>query len=327
MNIYKNCKINLSLVVLGIVHIQVQSNSDGVNTHLSPVQFNNHIFRRMLSTNEPADVVVETPTEETFNRMNEHIDEKLEELYYSNSGGETIQQFLSNIGDRALHGFGLCHGFGVTNGFGSCVAKRANSLLRLCNINNEENKLNDNDLLNQYLNGDVSNIFNENKSLFKDLLNEDICNTYEINFDENKKCTLLTNKNDLQINKEISLLGNESEETKKLLDLWKRVMKNEESKFNLLKRNLYQQYLKLRNKSRLPLDTLNNILNECNMVVKKYNNNYDKTLNEIFQGWSTVTPHNIFEFKMFVMTCRLTWRKIIKNLHKEYTELLKRSFK
>nr|SPJ13431.1 Plasmodium exported protein (PHISTb), unknown, putative [Plasmodium sp. DRC-Itaito] len=61
-------------------------------------------------------------------------------------------------------------------------------------------------------------------------------------------------------------------------------MKNEESKFNLLKRNLYQQYLKLRNKSRLPLDTLNNILNECNMVVKKYNNNYDKTLNEIFSG-------------------------------------------
>nr|SPJ13430.1 Plasmodium exported protein (PHISTb), unknown, putative [Plasmodium sp. DRC-Itaito] len=67
------------------------------------------------------DVVVETPTEETFNRMNEHIDEKLEELYYSNSL--------------------------------AVVAKRANSLLRLCNINNEENKLNDNDLLNQYLNG------------------------------------------------------------------------------------------------------------------------------------------------------------------------------
>nr|SPJ13441.1 Plasmodium exported protein (PHISTb), unknown, putative [Plasmodium sp. DRC-Itaito] len=321
MNIYKNCKINLSLVVLGIVHIQVQSNCDGVNTHFSPVQFNNHIFRRMLSTNEPADVVVETPTEETCNRMNEHIDEKLEELYYSNSGGETIQQFLSNKGDGVLHGFGNC------NGYSSCVVKRANSILRLYNVNNEENKLNDNDLLNQYLNGDVSNIFNENKSLFKDLLNEDICNTYELNFDGKKKCTLLTNKNDLQINKEISLLGNESEETKKLLDLWKRVMKNEESKFNLLKRNLYQQYLKLRNKSRLPLDTLDNILNECNMVVKKYNNNYDKTLNENFQGWSTVTPHNIFEFKMFVMACRLTWRKIIKNLHAEYTALLKRSFK
>ncbi|CDO62099.1 Plasmodium exported protein, unknown function, partial [Plasmodium reichenowi] len=304
----------------------IQSHCDGVNAYLSPVQFNNHIFRRMLSTNE-SDDVVETPNEKTFNKKNEPIDEKFEELYYSNGGEQTIQQFLSNTGDRALHGFGLCHGFGVTNGFGSCVAKRANSLLRLCNNHNEENILNDNDLLNQYLNGDVSNIFNENKSLFKDLLNEDICNTYEINFDEKKKCTLLTNKNDLQINKEISLLGNESEETNKLLDLWKRVVKNEESKFNLIKRNLYQQYLKLRNKSRLPLDTLDKILNECNMLVKKYNNNYDKTLNEKFQGWSKVPPHNIFEFKMFVMACRLTWRKIIKKLHTEYTELLKISFK
>ncbi|SPJ10039.1 Plasmodium exported protein (PHISTb), unknown function [Plasmodium sp. DRC-Itaito] len=180
MNIYKNYKINLSLVVLGIVHIQLQSNYDGVNTHLSPVQFNNHMFRRMLSTNEPADVVVETPTEETCNRMNEHIDEKLEELYYSNSGRRNHTTI-----DGVLHGFGNC------NGYSSCVVKRANSILRLYNVNNEENKLNDNDLLNQYLNGDVSNIFNENKSLFKDLLNEDICNTYEINFDEKKKMYII----------------------------------------------------------------------------------------------------------------------------------------
>ncbi|SOV76606.1 Plasmodium exported protein (PHISTb), unknown function [Plasmodium reichenowi] len=78
------------------------------------------------------------------------------------------------------------------------------------------------------------------------------------------------------------------------LDLWKRVVKNEESKLYLLKRNLYQQHLKLRNRSRLPHDKLNNILNECNVVVKKYNNNYDKTINDIFKEWSTVTPHNIF---------------------------------
>ncbi|CDO61979.1 Plasmodium exported protein, unknown function, partial [Plasmodium reichenowi] len=271
--------------------------------------------RRMLSTNESDDVVVETPIEETFNNKNEPIDEELGELFYSNGGEQTVEQLLSKTVNAHCHGFG------------NCIAKRANSILRVCNNHSEENILNDNDLLNQYLNGDVLNIFNENKSLFKDLLNKDMCNTYEINFDEKKKCTLLTNKNDLQINKEISLLGNESEETKKLLDLWKRVMKNEESKFNLLKRNLYQQYLKLRNKSRLPLDTLNNILNECNMLVKKYNNNYDKTLNEKFQGWSKVTPHNIFEFKMFVMACRLTWRKVIKKLHTEYTELLKLSFK
>ncbi|SOV78745.1 Plasmodium exported protein (PHISTb), unknown function [Plasmodium reichenowi] len=215
MNIYKNFKINLSLVVLGVVHVQVQPNCDGVNPYLSPVQFNNHIFRRMLSANESVDVVVETLTEETFNRTNEHIDEELEELYYSNSGEQAIQQFLSKTGDA------ICHGFD------SCVEKRANSILRLCNNHSEENILNDNDLLNQYLNGDVLNIFNENKSLFKDLLNKDMCNTYEINFVENKKCTLLTNKNDLQLNKEISLLGKESEETNKLLDLWKRVVKNE----------------------------------------------------------------------------------------------------
>ncbi|SOV83854.1 Plasmodium exported protein (PHISTb), unknown function [Plasmodium reichenowi] len=315
MNIYKNCKINLSLVVLGVVHIQVQSHCDGVNPYLSPVQFNNHIFRRILSTNESDDVVVETPVEETFNNKNEPIDEELGELFYSNGGEQTVEQLLSKTVNAHCHGFG------------NCIAKRANSILRVCNNHSEENILNDNDLLNQYLNGDVLNIFNENKSLFKDLLNKDMCNTYEINFDEKKKCTLLTNKNDLQINKEISLLGNESEETKKLLDLWKRVMKNEENKYNLLKRNLYQQYLKLRNKSRLPIDTLDKILNECNMLVKKYNNNYDKTLNEKFQGWSKGTPHNIFEFKMFVMACRLTWRKVIKKLHTEYTELLKLSFK
>ncbi|KYN93031.1 putative exported protein [Plasmodium reichenowi] len=315
MNIYKNFKINLSLVVLGVVNIQVQSHCGGVNPYLSPVQFNNHIFRRMLSVNESDDVVVETPIEETFNKKNEPIDEKFEEWFYSNGGEQTVEQLLSKTGDA------VCHGFG------SCVAKRANSLLRLCNIKNEENILNDNDLLNQYLNGDVLNIFNENKSLFKDLLNEDICNTKIYIYILLFNFVIFSGILQIIINKEISLLGNESEETNKLLALWKRVVKNEESKYNLLKRNLYQHYLKLRNKSRLPIDTLNNILNECNMVVKKYNNNYDKTLNEKFQGWSTVTPHNIFEFKMFVMACRLTWRRIIKKVHTEYTELLKISFK
>ncbi|SOS80815.1 Plasmodium exported protein (PHISTb), unknown, putative [Plasmodium sp. gorilla clade G1] len=315
MNIYKNCKINLSLVVLGVVHIQIQSNYDDVNSYLSPVQFNNHVFRRMLSTNESADVVVEKPTEETFDKRNELIDNNLEESFYSSNKEETIEEFLNNIGDS------------VCQGFGSCLAKRANSILRLRNINNEEIILNFHDLLNQHLNGDVSNILSGNKSLFKDLLDKDICNTYEINFDKNGKCTLLTNKNDLQIDKDISLLGNESEETNKLVDLWRRVVRNEENKFNLLRRNLYQNYLKLRNKSRLPPDALNNILNECNVIVKKYNNNNHKTINEKFQEWSTVTPHNIFEFRIFVMAYRLSWRRIIKNLHTEYTELLKKSFK
>ncbi|ETW42394.1 hypothetical protein PFAG_03097 [Plasmodium falciparum Santa Lucia] len=275
--------------MFNISFLFIQSNYDGVNSYLSRIQFNNNVYRRMLSTNKSAYIVVETPTDETFNKTNEHIDDNLEESYYSNSKEETVQEFLSKLdGD-------------------SCIAKHANSVLRLCNINNEEITSNFHDLLNQHLN--------------------DICTTYEINFDKNGKCTLLTKKNDIQIDKDISLLGNESEETNKLLDLWRRVVKNEENKFNLLRRNLYQNYLKLRNKSRLPPDTLNNILNECNMVVKKYNNNYHKTINEIFQGWSTVTPHNILEFRMFVMACRLAWRRIIKNLHTEYTELIKRSFK
>ncbi|SOV20064.1 Plasmodium exported protein (PHISTb), unknown function [Plasmodium sp. gorilla clade G2] len=311
MNIFKFYNIYLSLAVLGFVHIQ--SNCDGINYSLFPIQFNNNIYRRILSTNESANVVVETANEENFINPIEHI-EKLEELCSSNNREETIKQYLHKIGSSNTHGFG------------ASSLNLANSLLTLCNFDNE-NILNDHKLLNQFLNGDVSNIFNENKSLFKDLLNKDICDTYEINFDENSKCTLLTNKNDLQINKDIKLLRNESEETNKLLDLWKSVVKNEENKFNLLKRSLYNQYLKLRNRSRLPHNKLNDILNECNMVVKKYNNNDDKTINEIFNKWSTVTPHNIFEFRIFVMAYRLTWRTLIKNVHTEYTELLKRSFK
>ncbi|SOV83945.1 Plasmodium exported protein (PHISTb), unknown, putative [Plasmodium sp.] len=315
MNIFKNCNLNLSLFVLGIVHIQVHYNYDGLNHSLSTIKYNNHIFRRMLSTNESADSVVETPNEETINNTNEQIDETLEELYYSNNREESVAEFLSKLGD-------------VTSlDFGSSAVKCANSILRLYNVKKEVIILNEHDILSQSLNGDVSNIFSENKSLFKDLLNKDICTTYEIDFYENSKCTLLTNKNDLQINKDILLLGNESEETKKLLDLWKRVVKNEENKFNLLKRDLYHHYLKLRNKSRLPHDKLNKILNECNMVVNKYNNTYDKTINEIFKRWLTVTPHNIFEFKIFIMACRLTWRTLITNLQTEYTELLKSSFK
>ncbi|SOV20148.1 Plasmodium exported protein (PHISTb), unknown function [Plasmodium sp. gorilla clade G2] len=312
MNIIKNYKINLYLVVLGIVHVQF--NYDGLNHSVSPIKFNYNICNRMLSTNESADVVVETPTEEPFNNKNEYIDENFEESFYSKSGEQTVEEFLSKIGDN------------TTQGFGCCLVKRANSLLRLCNINKEVIILNEHDILSQYLNGDVSNIFNENKTLFKDLLNKDICTTYEINFDKNSECTLLTNKNDLQINKDILLLGDESEETKKLIDIWKRVLKNEESKINLLKRNLYNQFLRLRNRSRLPHDKLNNILNECNMIIKKYSNNYDKTINEIFNKWSTVTPHNIFEFRIFVMAYRLSWRTLIKDLHTEYTNLLKSSF-
>ncbi|SOS81811.1 Plasmodium exported protein (PHISTb), unknown, putative [Plasmodium sp.] len=262
--------------MFNISFLFIQSNYDGVNSYLSRIQFNNNVYRRMLSTNKSSYIVVETPTEETFNKTNEHIDDNLEESYYSNSKEETVQEFFSKLDG------------------GSCIAKHANGVLRLCNINNEEITSNFHDLLNQHLNGDV-------------------------------KCTLLTKKkkNDLQIDKGISLLGNESEETNKLLDLWRRVVKNDEKKFNLLRRNLYQNYLKLRNKSRLPLDTLNNTFKACNMVIKKYNNNYHMTINEFFQGWSTVTPHNILEFRMFVMACRLTWRRIIKNLHTEYTELIK----
>ncbi|SCQ12693.1 Plasmodium exported protein (PHISTb), unknown, putative [Plasmodium sp.] len=315
MNLINNYKINSLLVILGIVHIQVQSNYDGLNTYLSPIKFNNHIHRRILSTNEPADAVVETPNEENINNTNEHTDDKLGELFNSNNEEEIIEEFSGKFGS------------GSCDGFGNCSIKRANSILRLRNGKKEDIILNEHDILSQSLNGDISNVFSENKSLFKDLLNKDICTTYEVNFDENSKCTLLTNKYDLEINKDISLLGNASEETNKLLDLWKRVVKNEENKFNLLKRNLYHHYLKLRNKSRLPHDKLNNILNECNMVVNKYNNNYDKIINEIFKGWSTVTPHNIFEFKIFIMACRLTWRTLITNLQTEYTELLKASFK
>ncbi|KYN93136.1 exported protein (PHISTb) [Plasmodium gaboni] len=313
MNIIKNYKIKLSLVVLGIVH--VQSNYHGLNDSVSPIKFNYNICNRILSMNESADVVVETPTEETFNNKNEYIDEKFEESFYSKSGEQTVEEFLSKMGDNSTHGFGYC------------LVKRANSILRLRNFHNDDIILNEHDILSQCLNGDVSNIFNENKTLFKDLLNKDICTTYEINFDKNSECTLLTNKNDLQINKDILLLGNESEETNKLIDIWKRVVKNEENKFNLLKRNLYNQYLKHRNKSRFPNDKLNNILNECNMVVKKYNNNDDKTIKEIFNKWSTVTPHNIFEFRIFVMAYRLSWRTLIKNLNTEYTNLLRSSFK
>ncbi|SCQ12680.1 Plasmodium exported protein (PHISTb), unknown, putative [Plasmodium sp.] len=296
MYIFKYYNIYLLLAVLEFVNFPIQSIYDGLNQCLFAFKFNNYIFRRMLSRNE-------------------HIDEELEELYYSNYKEETIPEFVVKLGG------------GSCQGFGSCSAKCANSLLRLCNGKKEDIILNEHDILSQSFNGDVSSIFSENKSLFKDLLNKDICTTYEIDFEENSKCTILTNKNDSQINKDISLLGNESEETNKLLDLWKRVVKNEESKFNLLKRNLYQNFLKLRNKSRLPNDKLNNILNECNMVVSKYNNNYDKKINEIFKRWSTVTPHNIFEFKIFIMACRLTWRRLIEQLHTEYTELLKSSFK
>lgn len=266
-----------------------------------------------MSTNESADVVVEKPMEEKLNNTNENIDETHEESDSSNSTEETVKKCISNILDMTCDSRG--HALIL-----------ANNILRSQNVNEEVIILNEHDLLSQFLNGDVSNIFSDNKSIFKDLLDKDICSTYEVNFDQNSKCTLLTNKNDLQISEDILLLGNESEETNKLLDLWKRVMKNEESKLYLLKRNLYQQHLKLRNRSRLSHDKLNNILNECNVLVKKYNNNYDKTINNIFKEWSTVTPHNIFEFKLFIKACRLTWRKSIKNLHAEYTELLKRSF-
>ncbi|KYN93208.1 exported protein (PHISTb), partial [Plasmodium gaboni] len=269
-----------------------------------------------MSANESVDVAVETQTEKTFNNTMELMDEKPLELYYSNNNREeSVEKFLSKLGN-----FNRDHS-------GISTIERANSILRLCNNKKEVIVLEEHDILSQFLKAHVSNVFSENKSLFKHLLNKDICTTYEINFDKNSESTLLTNKNDLQINKEISLLGNESEQINKLLDLWKRVVKNEENKFNLLKRNLYSQYLKLRNRSRLPHDKLNSILNECNMIVKKYNNNNYKIINEKYQVWLTVTPHNIFEFKIFIMAYRLTWRTLIKELHTEYTELLKRSFK
>ncbi|SOV13888.1 Plasmodium exported protein (PHISTb), unknown function [Plasmodium sp. gorilla clade G2] len=316
MNIFQNYKIYILSVILGFVNYPIKFNCDGLNDYPSPIQFNNHIFRRIMSSNESVDVAVETPTEKTFNNTKELIDENLLELYYSNTHREeSVEEFLSKLGDF------------YSPDFGNSTIERANSILRLCNNNKEVMVLEENDILSQFLNADVSNVFSENKSLFKDLLNKDICATYEINFDKNSDCTLLTNKNDLQINKDISLLGNETDETNKLLDLWKRVVKNEENKFTLLKRNLYNQFLRLRNRSRLPHDKLNNILNECNMIVKKYNNNHYKTINEIFQRWLTGTPHNIFEFKIFIMAYRLTWRRLIKQLHTEYTELLKTSFK
>ncbi|SCQ12772.1 Plasmodium exported protein (PHISTb), unknown, putative [Plasmodium gaboni] len=130
-------------------------NCDGLDDYPSPIQFNNHIFRRIMSANEPVDVAVETQTEKTFNNTMDLMDEKALELYYSYNNREESEVIL----------------------------------------------LEEHDILSHFLNADVSNVFSENKSLFKDLLNNDICTTYEINFDKNSESTLLTNKNDLQIKK------------------------------------------------------------------------------------------------------------------------------
>ncbi|SOV20402.1 Plasmodium exported protein (PHISTb), unknown function [Plasmodium sp. gorilla clade G2] len=314
MNIFKNCKISLSLVVLGIVHMQVQSNYDGLNNPPTQIKLNYNIYSRMLSTNESADVVVEATTKESFRDRDKNTNEKIEETSSSNSNEEASEEAVSSESD-------------VNDDSGTYRLKSDSDILRLCYNNKEVIILNEHDLLNEFLNGEVPNIFNENKSAFKELLDQDLWNTYEIDFDKKRKCTLFTNSIDLEINNEISLFGNVCRQTDTLIDLWRRVVKNEETKFYFLKRNLYLQYMKLRTKSRLPPEELNKILNECNIIIKKYNNNHDKTIKDVFKVWSTVTPHNIIEFKIMVMACRLTWRILVKNLHKEYTDLLKTSFK
>ncbi|SOV75268.1 PHISTb domain-containing RESA-like protein 1 [Plasmodium reichenowi] len=170
-------------------------------------------------------------------------------------------------------------------------------------------------------------VFNKYSFLFMNLFNDDLWERFQINYHRLSDTSEYINDLDLEINKKLMLLNNETNSELRIHTIWHNVMKSEEKKFNSLNTYFNNNYLDLRKKYKTPFNYAKPTCNQCNeffVVAKKY---VENPFNNLFNKWY---KNNVYldadEFKLMVMACRLFWRKTFESLKKDGLLYLKEPF-
>lgn len=169
--------------------------------------------------------------------------------------------------------------------------------------------------------------FNKYSHLFTSLFNYDLWERFEISYYMLSGNSEYINDLDLEINKKLVLLNNETNSELRIHTIWHNVMKSEKEKFNLLNTYFNNNFYHLRKKYKTPFNYAKPTCNQCNeffALSKKY---IENSFNKVFNKWFKNNVYlDVNEFRVIVMACRLLWRKTLATLKEEGMLYLQKPF-
>lgn len=170
-------------------------------------------------------------------------------------------------------------------------------------------------------------VFNKYSFLFVNLLKDDLWERFQIHYHRLSDTSEYINDLDLEINKKLVLLNNETNSELRIHTIWHDVMENEKKKFNLLNTYFNNNFYHLRKKYKTPFNYAKPTCNQCNeffALSKKY---IENSFNKVFNKWF---KNNVYldadEFRIIVLACRLLWRKTLATLKEEGKLYLQKPF-
>ncbi|CAD51053.1 hypothetical protein CYL21_5004 [Plasmodium falciparum NF54] len=174
----------------------------------------------------------------------------------------------------------------------------------------------------------LSAVFKENKTFFQYLINEDIYAEYEL-VPTNKKHTKYSNENDKALNYELeSIKKSKKNRYEKMYQLWTRIVQNEENKYILSVRKMFEVFNFIVNYYSVHYSKEEEIMNELRTTFTDLYRNVTPNMNDLFIRWITdndVLNHG--EFALLVDGNRYVWRNLLKHLEIAFKEIITKHFR
>ncbi|SOV83827.1 Plasmodium exported protein (PHISTb), unknown function [Plasmodium sp. gorilla clade G3] len=209
--------------------------------------------------------------------------------------------------------------------------KHLNFSVSLENVNDLVNNTKDeiNPKLQEILshNDNNFNLFKKYESIFSGLINDEVYKTYELYLsDENIKSTY-NNLKDIEYNKKIKELNDETLNKKELRHIWINIKSNEEYKYFYMIRKIYKMLMHMKIKYKEDNIFTNDLWKDCYSNYLSEKKNVEHLLKEMFNDWFVNGDIKLDEFKIIILGTKLIYRQLLNNFKKKYKEIIINAFK
>ncbi|KYN96344.1 exported protein (PHISTb) [Plasmodium gaboni] len=194
-------------------------------------------------------------------------------------------------------------------------------------VNNTENeiKLKVQEILSH--NDNNFNLFKKYESIFSGLNNDEVYKTYELYLtDENVK-SRFNNMKDIEYNKEIKELNEETLNKETLRHIWIDIKSNEEHKYFKMIRNIYNMLMHMKVKYKEVNIFTNDLWRECYSNYLSEKKNVEHFLNEMFNDWFLHSNIKLDEFKIIILGTKLIYRRLLNYIEKKNKGIIINAFK
>ncbi|SOV25482.1 Plasmodium exported protein (PHISTb), unknown function [Plasmodium sp. DRC-Itaito] len=194
-------------------------------------------------------------------------------------------------------------------------------------VNNTENeiKLKVQEILSH--NDNNFNLFKKYESIFSGLNNDEVYKTYELYLtDENVK-SRFNNMKDIEYNKEIKELNEETLNKETLRHIWIDIKSNEEHKYFKMIRNIYHMLMHMKVKYKEVNIFTNDLWRECYSNYLSEKKNVEYFLNEMFNDWFLHSNIKLDEFKIIILGTKLIYRRLLNYIEKKNKGIIINAFK